>query len=422
MTQFSGTHINVPFNKVVDGDTIKVELPNGGVESIRILCLDTEEKPGSGGSKPKTPWGEAATVRAIEFFTGASEVTLEFPGNESVETCLQKYRGNYGRVLAFVYRDGIDFQETMIREGFSAYFSKYGYASFDANHNRYQNAERLAQMDHLGVWNQQLVNGQVRRDYPLLSIWWTLRGNTVQTYRSHLAGGKPIYNTRLDYREIVAKAEQGLTVTLFTEVRNMRTIHNGATAFIDIGSQTQRFTLFLPGLNSQEGQKIKNLLEQRYITTGDDSNQPRRSYLYVTGQLSLYNNDPQMVVTHVDQITDGFPEAPSSPAPVAVSPRIVAILANPAGHDAGNETVTLKNPSTSELPLQGWKLTDRSGNTMPLDEITLATGSVQEVTVKGALSLNNTGDDVILSDQDNAEVDRISYTSDQAVSGQPIFF
>jgi micrococcal nuclease len=422
MTQYSGTHITVPFSKVVDGDTIKVELPNSGVESIRILCLDTEEKPGSSGSKPKTPWGEAATVRAIEFFTGANEVTLEFPGKENVETCLQKYRGNYGRVLAFVYRDGVDFQQTMIREGYSAYFSKYGYASLTANHLRYAQAEREAQMAHVGVWNQQEVNGQIRRDYPLLSTWWTLRAETIERYRSQLASGKTLYNTRLDYSEIMAKAQQGLTVTLFTEVRNLRTIHNDATGFIDIGSQTQRFTLFLPSLNSEQGTKIRNLLEHRYISTGDDSNQPRRSYLYVTGQLSLYNNDPQMVVTHVDQISDGFGDSTATPPPATANPRIVAILPNPAGHDAGNETVTLKNPGTSEVSLQGWKLVDRSGNSMILDGMTLAAESSNEITVKGSLSLNNTGDDVILFDQNGEEVDKISYDANQAISGQPIFF
>ena len=96
MPDFNGTHFDVPLVKVEDGDTIKVQLP-GGEENVRVLCLDTEEKPGSSGSKPKTPFGLQATERAEQFFAGASQVTLEFPGTESIEICLKKYRGNFGR-------------------------------------------------------------------------------------------------------------------------------------------------------------------------------------------------------------------------------------------------------------------------------------------------------------------------------------
>ena len=44
--------------KVVDGDTVKVEL-NGKVESLRLCCLDTEES-WHGGTKP---------VRSQQFIT-----------------------------------------------------------------------------------------------------------------------------------------------------------------------------------------------------------------------------------------------------------------------------------------------------------------------------------------------------------------
>ena len=424
MTTHTGTHIDVPFVEVIDGDTIKVELPGDKIESIRILCLDTEEKPGSGGNKPKTPWGEEATNRATEFFAGAQHATLEFPGNEPAEVCLAKYRGNFGRVLAFVYLDGVDFQEVMIREGYSPYFTKYGNAKFKVNHDRYIQAEREAQMAHIGVWNQIEVNGEVRRDYPTLSTWWTLRGNLIDAYRTHLAAGKTIYNTRLDYAEIVAKAQQGKTAPVFTEVRNLRTIHNDSIGFIDIGSQTQRFTLFLPGLNSLEGVKLKNLLEQRYIATGNDSSQPRRSYLYVTGELSLYNDDPQMKVTNVDQITDDFADELTVPRPRPTAPgaKIVAILPNPAGRDAGRETVTVKNTSTAALSLQGWTLGDKAENEMSLNAITLVPGATEEITVQGSLSLNNKGDEVTLRDADGNEIDKVSYGSDDVISGQPIFF
>ena len=121
-----GTHLKVKFNRVVDGDTIRVFLPGDEKdESLRILALDTEESH-AGGGKPVTPWGKAAKLRAERFFEDADEVVIEFPGNEDLASCLMKYRGNFGRLLVYVYRDGVDFQENMIREGYSPYFMKYG--------------------------------------------------------------------------------------------------------------------------------------------------------------------------------------------------------------------------------------------------------------------------------------------------------
>ena len=124
MTQIRGTSKQVKFSRVVDGDTIRVFLEPSATEdeSLRILCLDTEESY-SGGSKPVTPLGHLAKKRAEEFFQAADEVTIEFPGNESWEVCCEKYRGNYGRLLVHVHLGDVDFQETMIAEGFSPYFT-----------------------------------------------------------------------------------------------------------------------------------------------------------------------------------------------------------------------------------------------------------------------------------------------------------
>lgn len=309
----------------------------------------------------------------------------------------------------------------MIREGYSPYFTKYGSANFPGNHKRYSNAERAAQMAHIGVWNQLAVNGKEQRNYSSLSTWWTLRSSLIDIYRAHLARGKPIYNTRLDYPLILEKAKQGKTVTLCTEVSSLRTIHNNSIGFVDIGSSFQRFTLYLPGLNSIEGLKLKNLLEQRYIATGKDNSNPRRSYLYVTGELSLYNDDPQMVVTNVAQIVDDFTSSSIIPHPVN-DVSIVAALPDPAGADSGRETVTLKNLGTVIVSAAGWKLRDRANNELLLSDITIAAGTTEEITVRGRLSLNNTGDDIKLLNSEDDVIDEVSCAESDVVSGQPIFF
>lgn len=104
-----GTTVEATVSRVVDGDTIGVFLPNAdNDESLRILALDTEESRASSG-KPVTPWGKQAKARAEEFFSAGDKVTLEFPGNEDLATCLQRYRGNFGRLLVFVYRTHLRF-------------------------------------------------------------------------------------------------------------------------------------------------------------------------------------------------------------------------------------------------------------------------------------------------------------------------
>ena len=140
-----GTSLNARVVRVVDGDTIRVEIPDGE-ESLRILSLDTEESR-AGGSKPKTPFGLEAKKEAERLFTAGDTVTLEFPGSESLEECLRSHRGKFDRLLIYVLTaNGDDFQEHMIRLGFSPYFMKYGYAVDLDKHRRYQTAEREAQI------------------------------------------------------------------------------------------------------------------------------------------------------------------------------------------------------------------------------------------------------------------------------------
>jgi micrococcal nuclease len=50
---------NLQVTKVVDGDSIKISL-KGKTESLRLICVDTEESH-SGGSKPVTAAGKAAS-------------------------------------------------------------------------------------------------------------------------------------------------------------------------------------------------------------------------------------------------------------------------------------------------------------------------------------------------------------------------
>ena len=61
-------------------------------------------------------------------------------------------------------------------------------------------------------------------------------------------------------------------------------------------------------IDEPAGQKIVNLISQRYITPGKQPDHPRRSYAYVKGQLHIYGGRPELVITSADQIWDGPPK------------------------------------------------------------------------------------------------------------------
>ncbi len=308
---YFGTTIDVEVIAVVDGDTVKIDL-EGEPENLRILTLDTEESRPVPG-KPYTPWGAAAKEEATSFFPEGSTITVEFPGDEPVDTCLRRYRDNYGRPLVYIHKDGEDFQERMIQRGYSPYFTKYGYAHFESYHDRYIEAERQAQADHIGVWDQIEANGQEMRNYDTLNAWWTLRAEIVESFRQAKASGvENLYDSRLDYAELSDRI--GDEVIIFTELRNYRRTLGGDHAIVTIGSQSQPFKLFIPdAFETLDGERILSLLTERYIAgeyDGQTIGRPRRSYAYVSGTVTRYpepDGDPEIVVTSIDQIADQPP-------------------------------------------------------------------------------------------------------------------
>ncbi|MEM1204389.1 MAG: thermonuclease family protein [Acidobacteriota bacterium] len=298
-----GTTIEGTVVRVVDGDTVRVSSADlEDEESLRILALDTEES-NAGGSKPVTPFGHRAKERAQEFFAPGDAVVLEFPGREPVDVAIQRYRGNFGRLLVYLHKDGVDFQETMIREGFSPYFCKYGNAVF--HHDAYRAAEREAQASRLGVWDQIAVNGSEIRNYAALGTWWQLRARLIDDFRALRPHEVDLLDSRLDFAEISRRAQTGDTVTVFTALERVRRIGQ-RHALVRIGSLQQPFALFIRDIEANpESQRIVKLLETRYISAGEDH--PRRSYAYVRGALRLFNGTPEIELTSIDQISDDFP-------------------------------------------------------------------------------------------------------------------
>ncbi|WP_230374179.1 thermonuclease family protein [Pontivivens ytuae] len=303
----TGTTLEVQVERVVDGDTVRVFLPGAERgESVRILSLDTEEV--SAGTKPVTELGRRASERAKELMEPGDTIRLILPGNDPLETALQRYRGNFGRLLCYVeLADGTDFQEVMIREGFSPYFQKYGYAHFAGRHAAYVAAERAAQSGKLGIWDQIANNGSEMRNYAALTVWWDLRARIIEGYRE-IKRRMPeanLFNSRLDHAKLVEIAKAGGETTVFMELRDFSPTNDGDHIIFRTGSRAQPFSVFVPEANMGEGQEVMNLLLTRYVS--ESEMRPARSYAYVTGSLKLFppeTGDPEITVTRVDQVTD----------------------------------------------------------------------------------------------------------------------
>lgn len=138
--------------EVVDGDTIKVVMPDGSRETARLLGVDTpevhgENTPGEFEGVPETDagkaclrsWGEEASAYTKERLLGET-VTLSYDENEP-------QRGYYGRLLVYVHDDEGEFNYALITHGLArVYDSKFQYRE------RYYEAESAAMKGGVGLW------------------------------------------------------------------------------------------------------------------------------------------------------------------------------------------------------------------------------------------------------------------------------
>lgn len=312
----AGQKVEAIVERVVDGDTLRLSFGGKSV-STRMQCLDTEESQ-AGGDKPVTPWGVKTSEYVKTLIPAGSRLSLllqsEAPLFDLDGTVAVDHLDNFKRLLGFLFLPAPvgeggpptdDFQELMIRQGYSPYFVKYGRVAFPQLDQRYSAAERTAQAAGRGLWDQLAVNGAVARDYPLLSIWWELRAQLIDAFRRARATDVTgrLLNSRLDYSRLVELAAVKETVTFFLELREMTA--SGRHAFIDTGSHAQPFKVFIENADSPDVDPLRRLLANRYLST--DETRPKRNYAYVTGQLQLWRDKPEILVRDVEQISDSPP-------------------------------------------------------------------------------------------------------------------
>jgi len=130
--------LSVDVLRVVDGDTILVRLPNGATERVRYIGIDTPESVRP--EQPVEPYGPEAANRNRELLSGA-QVELEFDVQE---------RDRYGRVLAYVFADGMLVNRRLVEEGLAFAIT---YAPNVRNQQELLDAQRQARQEGVGIWS-----------------------------------------------------------------------------------------------------------------------------------------------------------------------------------------------------------------------------------------------------------------------------
>ena len=289
---------NLQITQVVDGDTIKVSL-HGKTESLRLICVDTEESY-SGGSKPVTAAGKAASEMAKKYFAtadgGLANVDIEFDTDDPIEIAVEKHRDNYGRILCYVYKGEENYNLKLIKEGWSPYFVKYGRSRL--YHRQMTEAEAAAKAYNLVIWNPNTNANIPSRNYANLLPWWSMRGSIVEEFRLSEARGVA-FSVKLDYPKILAASETAKSITVFCDLQGGINKWIGNNALIHAGSVDRKLDLWIPDAETDKMTPLKRLIDKRYAGLG-------RGYVYVSGKVEQYKGKPQIVLKDIKQLSD-FP-------------------------------------------------------------------------------------------------------------------
>ena len=143
---------------------MEVRFPNGEVDTLRLLGVDTPETFGqndpaefedipenTAGRDHLANWGDRATEFATDELDG-EQVRIETDPQAD-------RRGSYGRLLVYLYKDGTDFNHQLIDAGYARMYD----SSF-SQRSEYTDVEAQAQREDIGLWD---FDGSVATDTPI---------------------------------------------------------------------------------------------------------------------------------------------------------------------------------------------------------------------------------------------------------------
>ena len=149
-----GLSWNVTVTRVIDGDTVEIRYTNATTETVRLLGVDTPETPpntvspgefegipdSEAGQGHLISWGENATEFAERKLVGKEVRLVVDPESDR--------RGGYGRLLAYIYVDGENFNSLLLSGGYARL-----YESEFRLRDSFATTEATAQQERVGLWN-----------------------------------------------------------------------------------------------------------------------------------------------------------------------------------------------------------------------------------------------------------------------------
>lgn len=149
---------NIPSNvikvhviNVVDGDTVDIVFPNGTIDRVRFLGVDTPETSAS-RNKPDeydhitdleclASWGKEAKLFTQDYLQDKT-IYIEFDA-------IAGKRGYYGRLLAYIYlENGTDFTALLVKKGYARVYTEGEFKK----ENEYLTYQNLAKSKYAGLW------------------------------------------------------------------------------------------------------------------------------------------------------------------------------------------------------------------------------------------------------------------------------
>ncbi|MFC7042195.1 thermonuclease family protein [Halonotius sp. GCM10025705] len=149
-----GPSWNVTVTRVIDGDTVEIRYANGTTETVRLLGVDTPETPPNtvsptefegipdteAGRDHLVSWGGNATEFAERKLAGTEVRLVVDPESDR--------RGGYGRLLAYIYVDGENFNSLLLSGGYARL-----YESEFRLRDSFATTEATAQQERIGLWD-----------------------------------------------------------------------------------------------------------------------------------------------------------------------------------------------------------------------------------------------------------------------------
>ena len=136
--------------KVVDGDTIDIDVADGEYEHTRIRLWGID-----------TPETKSSRYGVMYYGPAATQLTSELALGEDVTVYLDegnRTRGKYGRLLAYVrLSDGRVLNEVLVSEGYAYTDLRFRHSLY----NRYKQLEAVARSRSKGLWE-----GVTRKQLP----------------------------------------------------------------------------------------------------------------------------------------------------------------------------------------------------------------------------------------------------------------